>query len=121
MEKEQKAKEFSEWLHKEIEEYTGLKCEAKSIQYHNGDIEYAYMTGWEGALESLWVKISESLPEIGKYVLVATKNGKYVVTYRYLPKDTNGKILGGPEWNGSRAFVESIVAWMYIPEYEYKK
>lgn len=77
-----------------------------------------YESGWEDALENLWIKVEDELPKVGVKVLVLTNNGKMLVTFRYVPKDIYGKILGEAEWNGSRALGNSIIAWMSIPSFD---
>lgn len=34
--KEEKAKEYADWLHKEVEEFYGKKCERKDMYYRGG-------------------------------------------------------------------------------------
>lgn len=45
--KEEKAKEYADWLHKEVEEHNGSKCKPEDIYYRNGDIRDAYQEGWD--------------------------------------------------------------------------
>lgn len=52
-EKEKLAKEYTNWLHKEVEEYFGQKCDPKDMYYRNGDIKSAYVEGWDAAVNYL--------------------------------------------------------------------
>ena len=53
MNKEEATQKYVDWLHKEIEEYYGRKCEKKDMQYGNGDIKVAFITGWEEAIKNM--------------------------------------------------------------------
>lgn len=77
-----------------------------------------FEAGWDGALKSVWIKVEDELPKVGVKVLVLTYNGKILVTFRYIPKDIYGKILGEAEWNGSKDLGNSIIAWMPIPSFD---
>lgn len=61
-----------------------------------------------------WIKVEDRLPEVGEYVLCATKGGKYMITSMYIPKDCKGKVLGPKEWRGSSSVRDSITYWMPI-------
>lgn len=80
--KEEKAKEYSEWLHKEIEEYYGRKCDPKDMYYKNGDIRSAFEEGWDAALKNILVDTSKELPEYDKSVLVINKKGEKFFCHR---------------------------------------
>lgn len=116
--KEQKSKEYADWLHNEVEEFYGRKCERKDMYYRSGEIMAAYETGWDEALKSQWININDSLPNTGVKVLVLTSKGKILVTFRYIPKDIYGNVLGEAEWQGSSALGKSIIAWMPIPSFD---
>ena len=61
-----------------------------------------------------WIKVEDRLPEVGEYVLCATKRGKYIVNSMYIPKNCYGNILGAKEWHGSSSVKDSITHWMPI-------
>lgn len=61
-----------------------------------------------------WNKVTDRLPEIGEYVLCATKGGKYIINSMYIPKDCYGNVLGPKEWHGSGNVVNSITHWISI-------
>lgn len=110
---------YLEWLHHEIEEYYGRKCDPKDMYYHNGDIALTFETAWDEALKHQWVNVNDGYPELDKRVLVLTKNKKIAISYRYIPKHTDGTVIGEPEWNGSTNLSKSIIAWMYIPSFDF--
>ena len=59
-----------------------------------------------------WIDVDEKLPRANKKVLVVTKHGKHAIAEMYW--NINGKKV----WTGSSTFMESIVAWMDIPQYK---
>lgn len=118
--KEELTTKYLEWLHKEVEEYYGRECDPKDMYYRNGDIALTFETAWDEALKHQWVKVNDGgYPDLNKRVLVLTKNKKIAISYRYIPKDINGTILGESEWNGSTNLNKSIIAWMYIPSFDF--
>lgn len=68
--KEEKAREYAAWLHKEIEEYYGQICDTKDMYYKNGDIRVAFEDGWDCALKNQWIKVEERTPNANEEVLV---------------------------------------------------
>lgn len=88
------------------------------------DMEYAvngtmqnlsYLEGrLKGKTLNEWIKVEDRLPEVNKYVLCATKGGKYMINSMYIPKDCYGKVLGPKEWHGSSKVRESITHWQAI-------
>ena len=64
----------------------------------------------------MWYDVKKVLPPVNQKVIVYTKNNKVAITNLYIPRDCKGNILGNPEWKGSSAFKNSIIAWMDIPE-----
>lgn len=61
-----------------------------------------------------WIEVDDKLPEVGEYVLCATKGGKYMINSMYIPKDCKGKVLGPKEWRGSSSVKDSITHWQEI-------
>ena len=53
MNKEDKAKEYADWLHKNVEEFYGRWCDPKDMYYKNGDIRMAFEAGWDACLEQI--------------------------------------------------------------------
>lgn len=51
--KEKLAKEYAEWLHKEVEEYYGQSCKRADMNYRYDDIEEAFLKGWDAAVDYL--------------------------------------------------------------------
>lgn len=60
------------------------------------------------------IPIEQELPDVNIDVLVQTKNGKYIISSMYIPKDCHGNILGEKEWKGSHSFKQSIISWRPI-------
>lgn len=118
IEKYVKADIYADSLHRQVEEHHGQKYDPEDIHYTIIGIKNAFIDGWEDALKNQWTKIKYGLPEIGEKVLALTKNGKIAVTFRYVPKDCYGNVLGEAEWKGSGAFRDSIIAWMRIPTFD---
>lgn len=123
MNKEEKSKDYAELKIKQydknntIESY-GMYRAMQQCNFDGFDIQEAFEEGWDKALKSQWIKVEDELPKLGVSVLVLTNNGKILVTFRYVPKDIYGKILGKTEWNGSRVLGNSILAWMPIPSFD---
>lgn len=66
--KEEKSKEYADWLHKNLKEQLGHKCAKHDMYYRNGDIQQAFEVGWDEALKSQWVNADESLPYPCKWI-----------------------------------------------------
>lgn len=89
--------------------------------YVNGRWEQSYKSFKRGAqwqLNNMWISVEEELPDVGISVFVLTENGNIAVSKMYIPKDCKGNILGDKKWNGSSSFRDSIIAWMYKPEFK---
>lgn len=54
----EKAREYANFMHKNVEEFYGRKCSPADIFYKKSDITAAYVTGWEEAIE-----IVKKIPE----------------------------------------------------------
>ena len=72
MSKEQKSKEYANWLHKNLEEQLGHKCAKHDMYYRNGDIQQAFEVGWDEALKFSWISVKERLPELKNVYLLRT-------------------------------------------------
>lgn len=107
MDKEQKAKEYVSWLHKETEEYLGRKCESKEIEYHDGDIKTAFIDGWETALKSLLVDASKELPEYELSVWVINAEGEQFFCHR-----SNKDIVVTDKYGWCNYTSYDIIAWV---------
>jgi hypothetical protein len=107
MDKEQKAKEYISFLHKETEVYLGRKCEPKDIEYHNGDMVSAYITGWDDALKSLLVDASKELPEYDEAVWVINACGDQFYCHRSKEDIVNTDKCGWCNYTCS-----DIIAWI---------
>lgn len=68
---------------------------------------------------SPWTSVNVALPNVDTPVLVVTKNGNYIVTKLYQPYNSKGKPIGNISWKGSSTLRDSIIAWMYIPEFKF--
>lgn len=62
--------------------------------------------------DDTWNDISK-FPDINKEVLILTSNDRYAISYKYIVKDVNNKVLG-IKWKGSKMFIDSIKYWKYI-------
>lgn len=76
-----------------------------------------YESGWEDALENLWIKVEDELPEEKEKVLVLYKHeGKILIgTDTYLGYNFYKMygIINGWSFGGNR-----IIAWMPIPSFD---
>lgn len=106
---------------KTLEEAAKDYSHSEGIYNEHGErlLRMGFVKGANYALENQWHDLRENpddLPNKGDTVLVATRNGKYAISNMYIAKDCNGKIINGKlEWKGSGMFVDSIIAWMPIP------
>lgn len=51
--KEEKSREYADWLHKNLEEQLGHKCAPHDMYYRRGDILQAFEVGWDEAINYL--------------------------------------------------------------------
>ena len=61
-----KAREYANFMHKKVEEFHGRKCSPADIFYKKLDIEAAYVTGWEEAIEIVKKMPAEELEKFLK-------------------------------------------------------
>ena len=117
--KEELAKKYADWLHKNVEEYFGQKSDPKDTHYRNGDIMGAFEAGWDAALSNQWISVEEQLPEYDKRVLTLYCRDEIqkIKIMRRVPIDVsndNNHIwrwsLTGDKWG--------IIAWMPIPSFD---
>lgn len=80
--KEQKSKEYADYLHKNVEEFFGRKCDPKDAYYKNGDIIMAVEFGWDEALKNILVDASKELPEYDDTVWVINENNEQFFCHR---------------------------------------
>lgn len=108
MSKEEKAKKYADYLHKNIEEFYGRKCDPKDAYYKNGDIVMSFVEGWDEALKSQWIKVEERMPKVGEYVLVMFEYEGSIQIHLTM-------YLGETNW----LFADvKIIAWMPIPSFD---
>ena len=65
-EKWAKAREYANFMHKNVEEFYGRKCSPADIFYKKSDITAAYVTGWEEAIEIVKKMPAEELEKFLK-------------------------------------------------------
>lgn len=113
--KEELAKKFTEYLHKEVEEYYGRKCDPKDMYYRNGDISLAFESGWDTALKNQWTipDCRDNVPDpkivLKKGIIALLSNGR--VIYQ---KDMRG-FYWMQEDNKLVNYYSDVIAWMYAP------
>lgn len=105
--KEEKAKEFTDWLHEEVEEYYGRKCNPKDMYFRNGDISLAFETGWNESLKQILVDASKELPEYDVDVLVINEEGEKFFCHRSNNSDVQVDKDSWCNYSGS-----DIIAWV---------
>lgn len=111
--KEEKAKQYADWLHKEVEEYHGKKCNPKDMYFRNGDISLAFETGWDEALKQILVDASKELPEYGEDVWVVNERKEQLFCHRSNDKNVVVDKDGWCNYSGC-----DIVAWIRNPTFE---
>lgn len=116
--KEEKAKEFTNWLHKEVEEYYGRKCNPKDMYFRNGDISLAFESGWDEALKNQWISVKERLPEIDVKVLTLHQGYDYY-DVRIMRRIHVNILDDNSEWRWSLTKNKyNVIAWMPIPSFD---
>lgn len=118
--KEEKAKEFTDWLHKEVEEYYGRKCNPKDMYFRNGDISLAFESGWDEALKNQFCKCVNNKPEKGK----EPKDGENVILLCQIVGGSNDGFIfpkvntyKNGDWESKMLMRYNIIAWMPIPSF----
>lgn len=115
MSKEDKAKRYAEWLHKNLEEQLGHKCAKHDMYYRNGDIQQAFEVGWDEALK--WISTEERMPEPNVDVIFLTDIGM-VMSGIY---DANVWMQMDGVWGSAYCSINKcwkVVAWMPIPSFD---
>lgn len=107
MNKEEKSKEYAGWLHKNVEEFYGRKCEPKDVYYKNGDIRMAVEFGWDEALRNILVDASKELPEYDEAVWAINENGEQFFCHR-----SNEDIVKTDKYGWCNYTGSDIVAWI---------
>lgn len=107
MSKEQKSKEYANWLHKNLEEQLGHKCAKHDMYYRNGDIQQAFEVGWDEALRNILVDAYKELPEYNDTVWVINENNEQFFCHRSNEDIVKTDKYGWCNYSGS-----DIVAWI---------
>lgn len=105
--KDEKSKEYADWLHKNLEEQLGHKCAKHDMYYRNGDIHQAFESGWDESLKSQWIIPSDRLPKLYEKVLVIFEYEGEIQIHDY-------SYMGGNFVYGE----SKILAWMPIPSFD---
>lgn len=80
--KEEKAREYTDWLHNNLEKQLRHKCASHDMYYRRGDIQQAFEVGWNEALKSILVDASKELPEYDESVWVVNAEGEQFYCHR---------------------------------------
>lgn len=105
--KEEKSKEYADWLHKNLEEQLGHKCAKHDMYYWNGDIQQAFEIGWDEALSSILVDASKELPEYNEAVWVVNENREQFFCHR-----SNEEIVKTDKYGWCNYSGCDIIAWI---------
>lgn len=105
--KEQKAREYADWLHKDLEEQLGHKCTPHDIYYRRGDIINTFEVGWDEALKNILVDASKELPEYDIDVWVINEKGEQFYCHRSKNKRVKAYKDEWCNYTGS-----DIIAWI---------
>lgn len=111
--KARKAKEYADYLHKNVEEFYGRKCDPKDAYYKNGDIIMAVEFGWDEALKNILVDASKELPEYDDTVWVINENNEQFFCHRSNEDIVKTDKHGWCNYSGC-----DIVAWIRNPTFE---
>lgn len=113
--KEQKSREYANWLHKNLEEQLGHKCAPHDMYYRRGDIQQAFEVGWDEALK--WISTKERMPEPNVDVIFLTDIGM-VMSGHY---DDNVWLQMDGVWGSAYCSIDKcweVIAWMPIPTFD---
>lgn len=113
--KEQKSREYANWLHKNLEEQLGHKCAPHDMYYRRGDIQQAFEFGWDEALK--WISTEERMPEPNVDVIFLTDIGM-VMSGHY---DDNVWLQMDGFWGSAYSSINKcweVIAWMPIPSFD---
>lgn len=105
--KQQKSKEYANWLHKNLEEQLGYKCVPHDEYYRRGDILQAFEVGWDEALKSILVDALKELPEYDIDVWVINEKGERFYCHRSKNKRVKAYKDEWCNYTGS-----DIIAWI---------
>lgn len=113
--KEQKSREYADWLHNNLEEQLGHKCVPHDMYYRRGDIQQAFEVGWDEALK--WISTKERMPEPNVDVIFLTDIGM-VMSGHY---DDNVWLQMDGVWGSAYCSIDKcweVIAWMPIPSFD---
>lgn len=117
--KENKSKEYANWLHKNLEEQLGHKCAPHDMYYRRGDIQQAFEVGWNEALK--WVDADEQLPDFDDVENISEKK-KYLVRTMYIgmENEISYTVAYMRSWYKFSAEVDrvKVTHWMPIPTFD---
>lgn len=105
--KEGKAREYTDWLHNNLEKQLGHKCAPHDMYYRRGDILQAFDVGWDEALRSILVDASKELPEYDVSVMVINEKGDHFYCHRNDDDIVQTDKDGWCNYTGS-----DIIAWI---------
>lgn len=105
--KEEKAREYADWLHNNLEEQLGHKCTPHDMYYRRGDILQAFDVGWDESLRSILVDASKELPEYDIDVWVINEKGEQFHCHRSKNKRVKAYKDEWCNYTGS-----DIIAWI---------
>lgn len=116
MNKKECAKQYADLMHKKCEALHGHQCAKSDMYYRNADIQLAFETGWEQALENLWIKVEDALPNNSDEFLILLIEGTYAGSDDF----TYITMMG--IYNDNKFNIESrhlkVIAWMPIPSFD---
>lgn len=121
MSKEEKAREYADWLHKNLEEQLGYECAKHDMYYRNGDILQAFEVGWDEALKSQFRKCVDNKPIKGE----KPKEGENVILLCQMIGGSNDGFVfpkvntyKNGDWESKMLMRYNVIAWMPIPSFD---
>lgn len=116
--KEQKSREYANWLHKNLEEQLGHKCAPHDMYYRRGDIQQAFEVGWDEALKNQWINVKEKQPNPNELVLCRMVSNEAIVSGFVFSEGCKWRVSTLPDFEFEDYGGYECDYWMPIPSFD---